>query len=102
MSSRSPGVSELGACRRISTRSFKGRAVSGRKAIAPRMPGRCSGSFMWAMELVFLSGGNLLRQRAGLDGGFGEEDSADRIAAEHDAQADQCRDGIEHQDHEVD
>jgi hypothetical protein len=54
------------------------------------------------MEWVFLTGGDLLRQRAGCGSGFGEEDSAHRVATEHDAKADECGDGIVHQDHQVD
>ena len=40
------GRSECGACSRVSTRSFMGRAVSGRKAIRPRIPGSPSGTLM--------------------------------------------------------
>src|ERR1044072_2286332 len=46
MSSRSPGDSEWGPRSRTSTSSLIGLAVSGRKAIGPRMPGRPSGSAM--------------------------------------------------------
>src|SRR5687768_17510021 len=57
MSSRSPGVSELGPRNSTSTRSLSGRAVSGRNAIGPRMPGR-SGSAMCGMVSAFGTGGH--------------------------------------------
>ena len=51
---------------------------------------------------MFLSGGDLLRQRAGCDVGFGEEDSAHRLAAKDDDEADECGDWIVHEDQEID
>src|ERR1700734_284547 len=49
ISSRSARVSVFGPRSRISTSAFMGRAVSGRKAIAPRMPGRSGARGMWGM-----------------------------------------------------
>src|ERR1700761_5136043 len=101
MSSRSPGVREFGAWRRTSTRSLSGLAVSGRKAIAPRMPGRPSGSLMCAMRRV-LSRCDLFGEWVGGCGCLREEEAADGVAAEDDDQTYKRGDGVVHEDHEVD
>src|SRR5262245_55201803 len=49
MSSRSARLSVLSPRRRISASSLRGAAVSGRKVIGPRIPGRPSGSSMKGM-----------------------------------------------------
>src|ERR1700686_2351720 len=57
ISSRSPGDSEFGPRRRTSTRSLSGLAVSGRKAIGPRMPGRSEGRLIWGTFMTSLPRG---------------------------------------------
>ena len=55
ISSRSPGVSELGAWSRVFARSAIGWADSGRNANSARIPVAPSGSGMWATGRLYWS-----------------------------------------------